>query len=97
LLANASLAIQHALSIHAEPVIVEPSPEALTALADEAGLVVIGLTDRWRHEGLGRVRSALAASAQVPTLFVRRGLRPGALAPSDSATRFTWTVAAPAV
>jgi hypothetical protein len=94
LLANASLAIQHALAIHAEPVIVEPSPEALAGIAGEAGLVIVGLSDRWRHEGLGPARGALAAAAHVPTLLVRRGLRPGALAPSEAATRFTWTVAA---
>jgi len=29
-------------------------------------------------------------------LFVRRGLRPGTLAPPESDTRFTWTVAAAA-
>ena len=95
LLANASLAIQRALGIAAEPVIVEPSAAALAALARDAGLVIVGLTDRWRHEGLGRARSTLATSAAVPTLFVRSGLRPGTLAPADSASRFTWTIAAP--
>jgi hypothetical protein len=30
--------------------------------------------------------------AEVPTLFVRRGLRPGGVAPSETMTRFTWTL-----
>src|SRR5260221_8890014 len=35
-------------------------------------------------------RSAIAEQARCLTLFVRRGLRPGGLAPRDSLTRFTW-------
>jgi hypothetical protein len=30
----------------------------------------------------------------VPTLFVRRGLRPSGVAPQETLTRFTWTLAA---
>jgi hypothetical protein len=29
----------------------------------------------------------------VTTVLVRRGLRPGGLAPRESHTRFTWTIA----
>jgi hypothetical protein len=29
----------------------------------------------------------------VTTVLVRRGLRPGGLAPRDDGTRFTWTIA----
>ena len=46
-----------------------------------AGLLVIGLSERWRDEGLGPVRSEIAKAAPAPILFVRRGTRPGALAP----------------
>ena len=60
--------------------IVEPSPAALVAAARDAGIVVVGLTERWRREGLGRARTALATDAGAPTLLVRRGLRPGGLA-----------------
>jgi hypothetical protein len=56
-------------------------------------LVVAGLSDRWRRAGLGAVRYALATQAMAPTLLVRRGLRPGGLAPRASLTRFTWSVA----
>jgi DNA-binding SARP family transcriptional activator len=93
LLANASLAVQRVLGVAAEPLLVEPEPAALVSAAANAGLVVVGLTDRWRHDGLGRARTALATATGPPTVLVRRGLRPGGLAPPDSDTRFTWTLA----
>lgn len=93
LLASASLAVQRALGVDAEPLLVEPSPQALVAAARGACLVVVGLTERWRREGVGRARTALAASPDHPTLLVRRGLRPGGLAPRSAETRFTWTIA----
>jgi len=63
------------------------------AAASGAGIVVVGLTDRWRHEGLGRARTALATRADGQTILVRSGVRPGGLAPRSSQTRFTWTIA----
>ena len=93
MLANASLAVQRALGVWAEPLLVEPDPPALVAAARDAQLVVVGLTERWRHEGVGRTRTALATAGGRPILLVRRGLRPGGLAARDPATRFTWTVA----
>ena len=93
LLASASLAVQSALGIDAEPRLVEPTPQALVEEARDAGLVVVGLTERWRRDGVGRTRTALGASRHHPTLLVRRGLRPGGLAPRDGETRFTWTIA----
>lgn len=65
----------------------------LEAAAD-ASLLVIGLSDRWRQEGLGATRLAVAQKAPVPVLIVRRGLRPGGLAPRESLTRFTWSLTA---
>jgi hypothetical protein len=92
LLASASLVLQKALGVQADPLIVEPSPAALVAAAGDAGLVIVGLTERWRREGLGAARTALATTPGLTTLLVRRGLRPGGLAPQTSETRFTWTV-----
>jgi DNA-binding SARP family transcriptional activator len=93
LLANASLAVQRVLGIGAEPVIVEPSPPALVTVARAAGVVVVGLPDRWRTAGLGRTRTALAVERDLTTVLVRRGLRPGGLSPRHEGTRFTWTIA----
>jgi DNA-binding SARP family transcriptional activator len=93
LLASASLAVQHALGVPAEPLLVDPEPEALVSAAEDAGVVAIGPTERWRREGLGRTRTALATAGTVPVLLVRRGMRPGGLAPRESDTRFTWTIA----
>ena len=92
LLASASLVLQKALGVQADPLIVEPSPSALVEAARDSGLIVVGLTERWRREGLGSARTALATTPELTTLLVRRGLRPGGLAPPTSETRFTWTV-----
>lgn len=92
LLANASLAVQRSLRIAAEPLLVEPGVAGLVGAARDAELVVAGLSDRWRRDGLGPVRSAVVADAGCPVLLVRRGLRPGGLAPPNSHTRFTWSI-----
>ena len=76
LLADASLAVQHAFGVPAEPLLVEPDAEALLAAASDAGAVVVGLTERWRREGLGAARTALATRASAPTALVRRGIAP---------------------
>jgi hypothetical protein len=94
LLARASLAIQRALGVEAEPVLVAPGADGLLAAAAGAALVVVGLSDRWRSDGLGSVRGALVRKASPPVLIVRRGLRPGGLTPPEGLTRFTWSIAA---
>jgi DNA-binding SARP family transcriptional activator len=92
LLASASLAVQRALGVAAEPLLLRPGPEELVRAAQDAALVVAGLSDRWQKEGLGKTRAALAHLETPPVLFVRRGLRPGGLAPRESLTRFTWSI-----
>jgi DNA-binding SARP family transcriptional activator len=91
-LASASLAVQRVLGVAAEPVLLPPAAPDVLAAADEAAVVVVGLPEQWRRRGLGRVRGALAVDARPPALLVRRGLRPGGLAPRESLTRFTWTL-----
>jgi hypothetical protein len=91
-LASASLAVQRVLGIAAEPMLLPPAEADVLAAAAGAALVVVGLPERWARDGLGHVRTALAASAIPPALLVRRGLRPGGLAPRESLTRFTWTL-----
>jgi DNA-binding SARP family transcriptional activator len=91
-LASASLAVQRVLGIAAEPMLLAPNVPDVLAAAAEAAVVVVGLPERWQRTGLGGVRSALAAEARPPAVLVRRGLRPGGLAPRQSLTRFTWTL-----
>jgi len=92
LLASASLAVQHGVGVAAAPLLVEPDPDALVAAANGAGIVVVGLTQRWRREGIGAARWALATQVAAPAVLVRRGLRPSGLAPRQDQTRFTWTL-----
>jgi DNA-binding SARP family transcriptional activator len=92
LLARASLLVQQVVGIPAEPLLVPAGEHGIVEAAREASLVVLGLSDRWRSEGIGPARLAVASGSDVPILFVRRGLRPGGIAPPGTLTRFTWTL-----
>src|SRR3954452_5758603 len=92
-LANASLLVQRFAGVSAEPVLAERGQAGIEAASAGAGLRVIGLSARWRQEGLGPTRSAIARAAPAPILFVRRGSRPGALAPRTDVTQFAWSSA----
>jgi DNA-binding SARP family transcriptional activator len=92
LLADASLIVQRIAGIGAEPLLGSPGRRGIVELAEGAGLLVVGLSDRWRYEGLGRLRGELAETPPAPTVFVRRGARPGGLAPPETRTRFRWSL-----
>ena len=95
-LSSASLVVQQFAGISTESLLVNLSNGGLLNATEGAGLLVIGLSDRWRDEGLGELRSAIAKAAPAPILFVRRGTRPGALAPRGAdVTRFSWSYAGP--
>jgi len=94
-LADAGLLVQRYAGVLAEPVVAEPGGIGVLERAAEAGLLAIGLSERWRSEGLGPTRSEIARAAVAPVLFVRRGSRPGALAPREDVTRFAWSFAGP--
>jgi hypothetical protein len=93
LLADASLIVQRTAGIVAEPVLTEPGRDGVAAAASGAALLVVGLSERWREDGLGRTREELAEDPPAPTVFVRRGVRPGGLAPAETRTRFSWSMA----
>jgi Kef-type K+ transport system membrane component KefB len=95
LLGNASLVLQQLAGVAAEPLLIEPGRKGVLRAAEGAGLLVVGLSERWREEGLGTTRAEIARSAPVATLFVRRGARQGALAPPDGVTRFAWSTIGP--
>ena len=93
MLADAGLLVQQATGIATEPLVVAGGREGIAAAAAGAGLLVIGLSERWRREGLGPTRSEIAKAAPAPVLFVRRGTRPGLFAPRDNVTQFKWSMA----
>ena len=91
MLGDAGILVQQYAGVVAEQVVAEPGREGVVQAAAGAGLLVIGLSERWQKEGLGAARSEIARAAPAPILFVRRGTRPGALAPAGDVTRFTWS------
>jgi hypothetical protein len=93
MLANAALLVQQFAGVAATGVVAEPGRDGLVAAASRATLLVMGLSERWRKEGLGETRQTIARSAPAPIAFVRRGTRPGALAPATDVTRFAWSSA----
>jgi hypothetical protein len=94
LLARASLLVQQVVGTMTEPVLVPAGEDGIIEGARGARLLVVGLSDRWRTEGVGPARVAVAAGSEAPTLFVRGGLRPSGVAPTETLTRFTWTLGA---
>ena len=92
LLADASLIVQRTTGVVAEPLLTRPGRKGIAAAAEGAGLLVVALSERWRQEGLGRVRSQLVESPPAPTVLARRGPRPGGLAPPETATSFGWSL-----
>ena len=91
LLARASLLLQQVVGIVTEPVLIPPGDHGVVQAAAGARLIVVGLSDRWRTEGLGPIRQSIAAAAEAPVLFVRHGPQSAGLAPPQTFTRFTWT------
>jgi DNA-binding SARP family transcriptional activator len=96
LLADASLIVQRVAGVVAEPLLASPGRKGVMASAEGAGLLVAGLSESWRQEGLGRVRAQLVQAPPAPTVLVRRGPRPGGLAPAETRTRFGWSLTASA-
>ncbi len=92
LLADASLIVQRSAGVVAEPLLARAGRKGVMAQADEAGLLVVGLSERWRQEGLGRVRTELVEAPPAPSVLIRRGPRPGGLAPPETRTRFGWSL-----
>jgi DNA-binding SARP family transcriptional activator len=92
LLANASLAVQRLVGLSGDPLLVDARAEALEEAIAPATVVVVGISSRWRREGVGPVRSVLIRRARPPVVLVHHGPRPGGLAPRDVRTRFSWTV-----
>jgi hypothetical protein len=89
-LAVASVALQRFLGVAVEPVV--GAPETLLEEAASGALMVLGVSGRWRSEGLGSVRAQALEQGAGPVILARRGLGPSALAPPAALTRFTWSL-----
>jgi DNA-binding SARP family transcriptional activator len=92
MLAAASLILQRTLGVTPEPALIRAGALGVLDRARDAGLIVLGVSVQYRTEGLGDVRETIVREAGVPTVAVRRGARPGLLAPSDVLTRFGWSI-----
>ena len=92
LLADASLIVQRSMGIVAEPLLGSPGRAGVISLAEDAGLLVAGLAEGWREDGLGRVREQLVHDPPAPTLLVRRGSRTEGLAPAHDRTKLGWSL-----
>ena len=76
-LAQVALVVQKLADIDVEPLLIDFASGGVAHATEDAGLLAVGLSARWRTEGLGLVRAAIVRKASVPILFVRRGIRPG--------------------
>ena len=94
LLAHASLAIQRVLGVAAEPVLASRDVAEVVEATADGRLIAIALSPRRLGAEGGSFGADVAAQSRSPVFLVRGGLRPGGLAPAESLTRFTWTVAA---
>src|SRR5262249_21469483 len=94
LLARASLLVQQVVGIVTEPLLIRPGEDGVVEAAADARLLVLGLSERWREEGIGTVRAAVAAAAAAPALVVGPGGQGRGTPPSQTMTRFPWTHAA---
>src|SRR5262249_22132989 len=91
LLARASLLVQQVVGIVTEPRLIPTGEAGVLEAAADARLLVIGLSERWRQDGIGSARTTIATAAAAPVLFVRAGSQPHGLAPAQTMTRFSWT------
>jgi len=80
LLADASLAVQQVVGVSARPLLTDSTTADLVAAVAPASAVVAGFPRK------------VLRGAGPPVVLVRRGPRPGALAPAGSRTRYTWSL-----
>jgi DNA-binding SARP family transcriptional activator len=93
LLAAVSMAIQRIVGIGIEPQLVAPGSDSVVNGSRQASLLLLGLGDRWRQEGLGVTRTAIVAATEAPVAVVKHGARPSGLAPREGSTRYRWSMA----
>ena len=85
--------VQQVAGVATEPLLVEPGDEAVVAAAEEAVARRRRAADHWRQRASARRASPWPNAPARRRCSYARGLRPGGLAPQESLTRFTWTIA----
>jgi nucleotide-binding universal stress UspA family protein len=88
----ASLVIQRTVGVIPQPVMITSGTAGVVHSARDAHMIVLGVSTRYRSEGLGPIREAIVREAGVPTLVVRQGRRPGLFASPDRLTQFRWSI-----
>src|SRR6185436_3416712 len=68
LLADAALAVQRIVGVPTEPLLAEATDAALAAAVEPAAVVVVGVSPRWRQDGIGAARRSLVRNACTSTL-----------------------------
>ena len=91
-LSRASMLVQQVVGIVTEPVLVRPGDDGVLEAARDARLLVVGLSDRWRTEGIGHARLAVAKAPRCRRSSCDAASGPSGVAPSETLTRFTWTL-----
>jgi hypothetical protein len=71
LLADAALVVQQLTGVATEPVVV--SPDGVAKMGREAGPLVVGISDKWRVEGLRPIHSEIVHAFQVDVLSCGAG------------------------
>ena len=95
LLADASLIVQRTAAVVAEPRAgARPAAAACGRRPRAPGCSSSACPTAGAQEGLGRARAELVDDPPAPTVLVRRGPRPGGLAPREAPTRFGWSLTA---
>ena len=73
----------------------EPAAVGVLQAAAErsADVIVVGTrgATKWQRLLVGSTAARLVREAPCPVLLARRGVRPGALAPPEALTRFSWS------
>jgi hypothetical protein len=78
LLTDAALVVKQLTGVTTEPVL--GSPAEVGEMVRDAGLLAVGISGRWRVEGLGPIHAEVVHNMPTHVLFVRPGTRPGMLA-----------------
>ncbi|HEU0303217.1 MAG TPA: AfsR/SARP family transcriptional regulator [Gaiellaceae bacterium] len=92
MLADVGLLLQRLTGVAVEPRLIAPGRKGLIDATGEGGLLVMGLSERWSDEGLGRMRRDVFRVSEGGVVFVKRGLRPGGISPPAELTRYRWSV-----